>query len=350
MAAVDTQVYFWRKGHPLQNFGDYLSAFFLARLFYGPSYFRARLHLIGSVISDHYVQSPEGGRNTEKVVFWGCGLRGSGSLSAALRSETEFLAVRGPLTKAFLGLSASTAMGDPGLLLPALYQPKMSDEHRGKSICVPHFDEVRSDQELLKMSGCRIVVRPTIPPSLAAIERVIDAITSADFTLTASLHAAVIAAAYGKKFAFWDPGKIDVPFKWRDFSESIALSKVVHLASVDDAIPFYEQEIHPKIRIPPLWPLLAVAPFPVLPNVLARVLYADLQRHGEGVLDEAIDLRTKERLLDQASRLHLTKREVHASSIANVFKRANAWLASTTKTWRRGVRLRSESLPKKVLF
>jgi hypothetical protein len=190
------------------------------------------------------------------------------------------------------------------------------------------------------------VVRSNIKPDLSAIEHIIDAITSADFTLTASLHGAVVAAAYGKRFAVWDPGKIDVPFKWRDFSESLSLP-TIFTTNVEDGIEHYETIVRSRISIPPLWTLLAVAPFAVRPNIFARVIQSDLERHGKDILEAPVSYDTMEQLLYEAAnsrfaddpkiRAYFTRAR-SLESLPSAIDRRIRWLRSTVKTWLRVAR------------
>jgi hypothetical protein len=346
-------VIYWKKGEAIQNFGDYLSEYFTSHLFYGPPVIYHAMHLVGSVIADAYVAPGDSSRQLSsadahnsrerRVVFWGCGLRSPDSLSASLRPAAEFLAVRGPMTRAVLGLPRSIPTADPALLLPAIYRPIVSKAHLAKTLCIPHFHDRRTDDEICQISGCTTVVRPNIPPELGAIERIIDAIASADFTLSASLHGAIVAAAYGKKFAFWDSGTTDVPFKWEDFAESVSLS-ANFATTIGQGMETYEREIRSRISLPALWPLLAVAPFPVRPSAFAHVIFMDVQRHGEGVLDVPVDLDTIERLLYATARSNFSEDPVvrayfsrRASvSSAKAIRRRVSWLASTVRTWLRG--------------
>ncbi|MBN8937709.1 MAG: polysaccharide pyruvyl transferase family protein, partial [Rhizobiales bacterium] len=206
-------VNYWLKGEATQNFGDYLAEFYLDQLFYKQPATSIEVFLSGSVISDDYVS------DSDKVIwFWGCGSRALDSLSANRTKNAHILAARGPHSIEALDLPRSTPQGDSGFLLSAIYRPRLISELVGLNICIPHFFDDRTNDHILEASGCDFVVRTNIPSSLAAVRDTIDAITSADFVLSASLHGAITAAAYDKPFAFWDAGKIDVPFKWNDLA------------------------------------------------------------------------------------------------------------------------------------
>ena len=290
------RIKYWLKGEPIQNFGDFLTELLLEKLFVGNPVKARHIHLIGSVISDPYVDLKHdeavllgNALDVGKVIFWGCGLRSEHSLSRHLRANVDFLAVRGPLTQKALDLPDTIPIGDPGLLLPALYQPRVLIKFISKSVCVPHFSDRRSDCELLRLSGCDLLLRTNIANSITAILEFIDAIVTADFVLSASLHGAIIAAAYGKPFAFWDNGFLDSPFKWHDFAASTNI-QCRWFTSLSPAMDFFNSEIVPNLNIPVLFPLLLSAPLPVRQDVLEKVVDADIDRHGSNAFDFEIGL------------------------------------------------------------
>ena len=280
---MDTHaVMYWRKGEALQNFGDYLSEFFLEELFF-PVGLQARgIHLIGSVIDALYVppldKDVRGSKTIhqdERIIFWGCGVRDAGGLTAEQWRRTLVLSVRGPLSASELRLGAAAPQGDPALLLPSLYRPQPMPEFAGKTICIPHFWDDRTDADLLAISGCADLVRPHIPADAYAVRRFIDSVVSADFVLSASLHGAVVAAAYGKPFGFWDNGTIDLPFKWADFAASIGVPVAFH-SDLDAARAHYETVTRPAIVLPSLMGALAVAPYLPRPHALLKVVRNEL--------------------------------------------------------------------------
>jgi hypothetical protein len=88
---------------------------------------------------------------------------------------------------------------------------------------VPHIGDKRPDTAVLALSGCDAVLRPTIPNHITAIGQFIDNVLAAEFVPSGSLHPAIVAAACGRPFAFWDSGMVDVPFKWADFTASAGI-------------------------------------------------------------------------------------------------------------------------------
>lgn len=291
--AIENVPLYWLKGEPVQNFGDYLTELLVDRLFYGVGLPGNAVYIIGSTIDDGLLP-PQPVADGEKsipraTIFWGCGLRHERGLSDQGRERSRILAVRGPLSRSALKLGIRVPIGDPALLLPALYQPQIRPSLSGKKVLVPHFTDQRSDSELLSLSGCDVVLRPNIEASLSAITDFIDNLVSADFVLAGALHAAIVAGAYKRPFGYWDSGQIDIPFKWHDFSASVEIPCAFH-KTADSASTHYESEIRDKLRIPPLLPLLAAAPFPVRQTPLIRVALMDFHRHGEDVVSLPIDV------------------------------------------------------------
>ncbi|MFX8620509.1 hypothetical protein ABTM24_20010, partial [Acinetobacter baumannii] len=72
------QLDYWRKGDPVQNFGDYLAQILAERLFLPVGLRANRIFLIGSVIADHFLEGSTAERHS---VFWTCGSRGPGNLA-----------------------------------------------------------------------------------------------------------------------------------------------------------------------------------------------------------------------------------------------------------------------------
>jgi GT2 family glycosyltransferase/glycosyltransferase involved in cell wall biosynthesis len=279
---------YWLDGEPIQNFGDFLSDFFMQKLFYSAGMQADSIRIVGSCMDDELLKS-ESEFDTQqgiRTIYWGCGLRHENSLTDKSRGLVDILAVRGPLSRSALRLGIETPMGDPGLLLPALYTPSSLPGIKGETLLVPHFHDIRTDDELLALSGCSAILRPNINNDTLCIFEFIDRLTTAEFVLCGSLHAAIVAAAYGRRFGFWNSDCVDLPFKWQDFAASISMSCVFH-DNVEQARSHFISEIEPKISIPVLWPLLAVAPFAVRPEAMVKVMEFDVRRHGVSALQVA---------------------------------------------------------------
>jgi hypothetical protein len=165
-------------------------------------------------------------------------------------------------------------MGDPGLLAPLILPRRRSSADAAYPICVPHILDPITDEQIVRLTGVPTIVRPGIPASEAALVEVIDEIAHASFVLAGSLHAAILAAAYGVPFAFLDTGHVDVPFKWRDFAASVAIQPVF-VRNMSEGLELY-QDAHVKtIQLPKLRPILDVCPFGVRASALVHATAID---------------------------------------------------------------------------
>ena len=294
---MDQDIKYWMQDKGIQNFGDFLSEYFLQHLFFVQPQTGEEIRIVGSCLDDMFVTVADPGtlHAGRPQVFWGCGLREAGGLSTERQDLVEILAVRGPLTRSELRLGNGVPIGDPGLLLPALYKTARLARPTSTALLIPHFHESRTDAELLALTGCDEVLRPNIRNDLTAVEDFIDRVVRADFVLAGALHGAIAAAAYERKFAFWDSGSIDLPFKWNDFAASLNIPCVFHTL-VEAARAHYDIEIAPALRLPVLWPLLVAAPLPVRPDAFLSVLDIDIRRHGLAALDASVSSRAANKL------------------------------------------------------
>jgi hypothetical protein len=249
---------YWSRGEPRANFGDYLTELLHGAFFAGrPLEDDLATHLIGSVISDHYVEAAR--RVGRRIVFWGCGLRHPRGLQPRNRAIADIRGVRGLLSRALLDLPKGTPIGDPGLLLPRFHQPTPARETKKRTVCIRHAGTTMSDADLLAQTGAELVLNALIEPSSGACLALIDEIASASFVLTAALHGAVTAYAYGVPFAYLNDRRIDIPFKWADFSSSIGYD-CDFVSTVDEGRKVYARNMGRRPRLD-LDALLEVAPF-----------------------------------------------------------------------------------------
>jgi hypothetical protein len=273
---IPLQLRWWRRGDDRQNFGDFLTVLLWRELCQTSIVDAQAIHLIGSVISEGWVKKgladgPPGFQR--QVVFWYCGCQEPKKPSDAALSFAQIRGVRGPLTRQVLGLPENTVLGDTGLLAPVIHQPSSHLTTTGRYLCIPHMSDPLPDLHLRQLSGADIVIRPVVENSLSSLRQLLDQIASARFVLAGSLHAAILAFAYGVPFAYFDSGFVSMPFKWRDFSASINAG--THFVdNVSDGEKVYSDFIAPRMRGPLLIPILEAAPFVVLPEklMLARKL------------------------------------------------------------------------------
>lgn len=282
---------YWRKGLASQNFGDYLSELLYFSLTsrarrtgvnQPPSHDFGQLFLVGSVISEWHIKTALaalGHDPNASIGFWGCDMRNDRMPTAALLARCCFMGVRGPLTRDRLGLPDNTPLGDTGLLTPLIYRPERSGSSEGKTLCMPHFLDQTSDEALLAKTGVDAVIRPQIRPLRNDLLAIIDAIAEAGFVLTGALHGAVIAAAYGVPFAFFDSGYVDAPLKWRDFAASLSIP-TAFASDLAMGRRIYRKRIRNYLRLPKLEAILSAAPIPAPPNLIRRAQAFDERRRA----------------------------------------------------------------------
>lgn len=190
---------FYRKTHKLYyhksdlNFGDILSRYIVERLI-GKEVHATdkrdayKIVAIGSLISDKTVRT--GG------VFWGTGVQGM-SVSKNTKPEhpVSFRAVRGPVTRNHLvsaGFDCPPIYGDPALLLPRFYSPKVSKKY--KLGYVPHLIHTN---HLMCTEDVRKISLGLNHNSNEEIHRIIDEINECETIISSSLHGVIVANAYG---------------------------------------------------------------------------------------------------------------------------------------------------------
>ena len=277
-------VIYWKQGEPIQNFGDFLSEIFIQRVLAPDPVRYARLRLVGSVISArdirndlHAVRAMPGGL----LGYWGCGQRDEFLIAPELRARCRFHGVRGPLTRDRLGLPGSTPIGDSALVMPILHHPRPVPGLAGRILCMPHFHDVSTDRDILQSSGADLVLRPNLPASVDVLLKAIDVICSVDFVLAGALHAAIIACAYGKPFAFYAGAHIDLPFKWMDFSASINVP-TVFVRTAEEGRRAWEFLLAPVLQRPRLLPILQVLPGEIQTGLLQAAQAWDARSRTAG--------------------------------------------------------------------
>lgn len=210
------------------------------------------------------------------IIGWSSGSRvvwGSGILFYnETISNGDFLAVRGQYTQQRLknlGYEAPEVLGDPALLLPLVFNPKV--EKKYKLGIIPHHTHTQSLSSLA--SGTDIVVIDLLDD----IEVIIRKVLSCESVISTSLHGLIVAHAYGIPALWYEYRKIkwhgsDV--KFFDYFSSVGITEYVPFQisdvsclSLDDIIGRFKEAnrqalIQSKISVIQK-KLLDVAPFPI---------------------------------------------------------------------------------------
>lgn len=247
------------------NWGDELNYYFLPRLFRRRICIADYSWLCRFGLQREYliIGSTIGLKCTRRTTIWGAGVL---SADAELPEAPEkVLAVRGPRTRQYLlskGVDCPEVYGDPAMLLPLVYRPRIISKKRTLGI-IPHYNDLHSDvlrRYEMFHPGCTVI-------NLRHYERwtdVIDSICSCEAVITSSLHGLIAAVTYGipHVWAHISPGSIiGGEFKFRDFLESIGQGNTEchSLERAESALTDWK---------PLQWsaaPLIRSAPFPIMP-------------------------------------------------------------------------------------
>jgi pyruvyltransferase len=178
---------YWHKSI---NFGDTLTPIVLSFLLKEEIKLAARsskgkLLGIGSIIT----------ALRENDIVWGSGL--IREVRRPMNRGVKILAVRGPKTRQMMGFKDEVVYGDPGILLPLIYDPVVDKKY--KVGIIPHFIET---EVMAKDGEHRINLSDDW-------KKVVNEMKSCERIVSSSLHGIVCAEAYG------------IPVTWAKYSDKI---------------------------------------------------------------------------------------------------------------------------------
>lgn len=175
----------WHKNNGQYNFGDELGPYLVEKLS-GKKVrytnitrlpFPKTLITIGSILAV----------STRNCKVWGSGII---NYNDSIHGGT-FYAVRGPVTQKKLresGFKVPEAIGDPGLLLPLVYHPKVNKKF--KVGIIPHIVDLEAISRAVGSNDVNII-------DLGQhIEKVVNEILSCEMILSTSLHGVIVSHAY----------------------------------------------------------------------------------------------------------------------------------------------------------
>lgn len=229
----------WKLDGITRNFGDALYEILLPPKVYddfqnddSSLYFP-----IGSVICNEVILDTLG--LGLKPVFINCGWRGE-PLDPELVAECEFVGARGPWTQQELARHDVwvEVTGDPAYELPTLV-PKGAPN--ALAIVVRHIQDPSDyNEQSVHDLKADALFSPVIEEKQDIIE-FIQKISGARFVLAGSMHAAIVAHAYGVPFAplRGHEGYVDCPPKWWDWYASVGLEQPVWCEDMVEARAWY---------------------------------------------------------------------------------------------------------------
>lgn len=139
-------------------------------------------------------------------VVWGSGCIQDQRIIAP--GNNRFLAVRGPLTKSLIdGAEIPDVFGDPGLLMPLIYNPHVTKKY--KIGIIPHY----VDKTIAPVGDYYFI------DVQKDYKTVITGIKSCETIISSSLHGIILAEAYGCKavWAKYSDKIIGGEFKFQDY-------------------------------------------------------------------------------------------------------------------------------------
>ncbi|SFD02751.1 polysaccharide pyruvyl transferase family protein [Algibacter pectinivorans] len=209
---------------PKENYGDLLGKYLVEKIsnkkvvwckpanFHFQDFFTPIYVTIGSILT----------HVNKKCIVWG-----SGIISKEFEiKKAEFLAVRGPQTRKHLlkqGFKVPEIYGDPALLLPKYYKPKIKKEF--KVGVIPHYRDFEKVSAFYKNQESVLLINLMTNN----VEDITDMFLKCDKIVSSSLHGIIVAHAY-RIPAIWHQFSDDVfgdGIKYQDYFESVGITSYV---------------------------------------------------------------------------------------------------------------------------
>lgn len=259
-------VEYWRSDALKINMGDYVIEAILDKLGYEFRMFSVArrdgtlggysrcLFGVGTLLDSYWFN-----RVGMHKDVWSCGYGGQLNFKLSdYEGSCTVHAVRGPMTRDHLRLPEDTPLGDSALLLPHLHP--IRNTGKGGVIYVPHFESRDGlPRDTLESIGAeRLVDICCLREEFASR---LEAIVTAGFVLTSSLHGAIFAQAYGVPWALCCPpgSKHNMPFKWEDWCAYLGV-KLRFCRHLDDAVAWWDNE-GSKGTVKDLTPMMKAFPW-----------------------------------------------------------------------------------------
>lgn len=202
--------------HRSINFGDCLSPYILEKITKRKCVYLEQnkdittTMAIGSIL----------GTDVSNSIIWGNGFAWKYNETEKVTKPLQICAVRGKLTREKLienNINCPEVYGDPALLLPVFYSPKVKKKY--KLGIIPHIIDYNDVSSFYKEKiDDNITIIDLKVSEDNTIEQIIDKILQCEKTISSSLHGLIVSNAYGidslwvefsKKiqgdgFKFWD--------------------------------------------------------------------------------------------------------------------------------------------------
>lgn len=177
-------------------------------------------------------------RSFQDTTIWGTGIMYDGLKGKwfekywdANHRHLDIRAVRGPLTREVflkLGHKCPEVYGDPGILMPLVYQPNDIKKTRSYGV-IPQYTV---EKEVRKYFSDDVV----ISMNSNDYKSVIDKIVSCEIVYSSSLHGIILAEAYGVPAVFFRGVHPLIDFKYKDYYASTGRPNVILAANFVEAL------------------------------------------------------------------------------------------------------------------
>lgn len=216
---------YWKPGDGSVNFGDLLSKVVVSKILSdgGRSLDDEvsnprRLLAVGSIL--HFAQTND--------VVWGSGVNGKIPKDFYNFADLDVRSVRGPRTAEFLyqrGIKVPEIYGDPALLLPRMFANRFVVNPSRRYVVVPNLHDLPLAKDWTNM----------ISP-LVGWNRCITQILEAELVIASSLHAVIVAEAYGIPARLVRITDTEGLFKYQDYYEGTGRKNFQFAKSVPEAL------------------------------------------------------------------------------------------------------------------
>lgn len=179
-------------------------------------------------------------KSFQNATMWGTGIMYDRLKGAwyekywyANHRHLDIRAVRGPLTRDVflkLGHHCSEVYGDPGILMPLIYQPKTNEKKKEYMIIPQYVTEI----EVRKYFPDDMI----ISMNTNDYKSVIDKIVSCKKVFSSSLHGIILAEAYGVPAIFFRGVGAEIDFKYKDYYASTGRYDVPMANNFAEALSF----------------------------------------------------------------------------------------------------------------
>ena len=232
MASSKLKLFWWSEIHLMnkskENFGDLVGKYIVEKISGQQAVFthpkkQQWKHFLSSV----YVTAGSILAHVNKnCIVWGSGIINKDEVV----KPAKFLSVRGPQTGKKLleqGYQVPEKYGDPALLLPQYYQPKIKKKYTYG--ITPHYvDYKKVCQTFDSHTDVKVIDLMT-----NSVENTIDQFLECKYIISSSLHGLIVAHAYGIP-AVWmkfSDKLFGDDIKFQDYFESVGILNYVALSS-----------------------------------------------------------------------------------------------------------------------